>query len=288
MSDDKFNLYDQLKKYPVLKKEEFAELHDEWKKTGSKQLFDKLVNHNLGLIISIVGKKQFIPDGYGREDLAQSGFFGLKRAIEKFDPSMGFTFSTYATHWIRQSIQRDIENNKSTIRVPIYIQRVVNNYFKAINSIESTNPSPQEIYDWCIANKVMLLPKTTPESIRKDLAEYNKLKAESTDQIGMVSDEAVSILDSYTPVEEDVTKDLNLEKVSSTLKKALFESNITQRERTVLCHRFGFLGHDPMTLIELGYTLGVTREMVRQIQLKGLMKLKAKIAFEDVAEALDL
>ncbi|MEK7063975.1 MAG: RNA polymerase sigma factor RpoD [Patescibacteria group bacterium] len=251
----------EIGRIPLLKREEEIMLAQK-NEAGDKKAKDKLTQSNLRLVVSIA--KKYMGRGMSFLDLIQEGNKGLIRAVEKYDWTKGFKFSTYATWWIRQAITRAIADQARTIRIPVHMVETINKLIRTQRSLMQSlgrEPTDEEV------GKELEL---TPERVREIL----KISQKTTSLETPIGEDDDSLLGDFIADEgqispyEATTKQLMLENVEEVL------STLTDREAKVLKMRFGLHGAKALTLEEVGREFGVTRERIRQIESKALRKLR--------------
>ncbi len=253
----------EIGKIPLLSAEEEVEIAERIA-DGDEQARDRLITANMRLVVSIA--KHYVGRGMPLLDLIQEGYSGLIKAVEKFDHTKGYKFSTYATWWIRQSITRAIADQARTIRIPVHMVETITRVKKAQNKLLHQNGHEPTVDE--VAQELNLSPERVREIIR--------IAQDPVSLEAPVGEEEDSYLGDFIP-DEDAPAPIDTAMQSvfkDELNKAL--NTLPEREREVLKFRYG-VGYDRShTLEEVGRQFKVTRERIRQIEAKALRKLRSQ------------
>ncbi|MFK8014618.1 MAG: RNA polymerase sigma factor RpoS [Gammaproteobacteria bacterium] len=240
--------------------------------SGDERARHRMIKSNLRLVVKIA--RRYINRGLPLLDLIEEGNLGLMHAVEKFDPERGFRFSTYSTWWIRQTIERGLMNQTRTVRLPIHVVKEINACLRARRELTQTLnrvPTAEDI-------------AAALERPRADVERLLELNDRAISSVApSASPEGARELVDTLPDEKMATPAQAAQVSSVHTGVSRWLQQLSGKERAVLERRFGLHGHDTHTLEQVGAQIGVTRERVRQIQLKALANLRGLVEAEGLS-----
>ena len=258
-------------RYPLLTAAEEVELAKRVER-GDQAAKDRMINSNLRLVVSIA--KRYQGHGLSLLDLIQEGVIGLIRAVEKFDWRRGYKFSTYATWWIRQAVQRGVANKSRTIRIPVHIAEREQRIGRAERELVAKLGRPPTDDEVANAARMSLKHLQEVRAAARAVTSLDKPLGEDND---------ASIGDLVPTEQESIEEEVQVSLTEATLRAAV--DGLPGREASVLRLRYGLAGDEPRSLEEIGRTLGITRERVRQIESQALQRLAVSREIEALRSA---
>lgn len=260
--DDSMKLYlHEIGSIPLLTAEQEVEIAKRIE-SGDVQARDQLISANLRLVVSIA--KRYLGRGLSVEDLIQNGNIGLMKAVEKFDYTKGYKFSTYATWWIRQAITRSVADQGRLVRIPVHMNEKIFKYARAKKDFLQNfgfEPSNRDVADqlgWRV----------------EDVERVSSIVTNPTSLDASIGEDDDSSLGDFVQDENAADADTIITNYELTEILRTLMGPLTEREKGILVYRFGLDGAAPLTLEEVGEIYGVTRERIRQLEAKAIRKIR--------------
>lgn len=260
--DDSMKLYlHEIGSIPLLTAEQEVAIAKKIE-SGDVQARDQLISANLRLVVSIA--KRYLGRGLSVEDLIQNGNIGLMKAVEKFDYTKGYKFSTYATWWIRQAITRSVADQGRLVRIPVHMNEKIFKYARAKKDFLQNfgfEPSNRDVADqlgWRV----------------EDVERVSSIVTNPTSLDASIGEDDDSSLGDFVQDENAADADTIITNYELTEILRTLMGPLTEREKGVLVYRFGLDGAAPLTLEEVGEIYGVTRERIRQLEAKAIRKIR--------------
>ena len=258
---------------PLMTAEEELDLAKKYAETKDPAIKKQFIESNLRLVVSIA--KRFVGHGLLFLDLIQEGNLGLMRAVDKYDYTLGYKFSTYATWWIKQAITRALADQGRLIRIPVHLNEQMLKYDKAVRQLNvelDREPNDSEVLKYMNDNK-MVVQKNKVLTM-EDILNFKKYKGQLVSLDTPIGEEDDSVLGDFIPDTNAESPEKFTEE--NSLKEAVREAlkQLPEREAKVLTLRFGLDGSKARTLEEVGKEFNITRERIRQIEAKALRKLR--------------
>ncbi len=258
-----FKIYlNEVSQYPVLSRNEEIELAKLIEK-GDKEANDYMVKCNLRLVISI--SKKYLNRGMTLSDIVEEGNIGLLKAVERFDYKRGFKFSTYATWWIRQAIERALVNQCRMVRIPVHMTENINKVLKAQTSLQyklGRDPTMSEL------STETDMPFSTLKKV------FDAMKQDTSLDMPVGEDDNLNLHEVISKESESLDPYSHVE--SESVKKLILQwlNYLNDNEKEIIVKRYGLNGEEPATLESIGNDFGITRERVRQIEKRVIAKLQ--------------
>ncbi|MBN2332940.1 MAG: sigma-70 family RNA polymerase sigma factor, partial [Deltaproteobacteria bacterium] len=277
-ADDVLQQYlKEVRSIPLLSEEEEIQLAQRVRK-GDEEAKKKMIEANLRLVMHLV--KKYINRGLPVADLVEEGNLGLIKAVERFDPARNCRFSTYAVWWIRQYMKRAIINQSKVVRLPIHVMEELNLYLKGCRDFimkYNRDPSLEEVSQY-LDHRFSTIPSFLGSF--SQMLSLSSGRNDDDDQGGSLLLDQLADKNAVNPME-------HLHRVIRLKTIFLWLNELTHKEKYIIIHRFGLYNEDPQTLEEIGQSLGLTRERIRQVEGSALVKLRHiieshKISLDDL------